>query len=208
MSRINEVYYTRYATFGVATVSYPWASFKRAFPTTLIPEALALKADKTQIEAVYTEIARVDAKVNSKAENSVVDALIRRIETIEEKLGTIERGAEVNVASNWNVTDIYSDAYIHNKPAIAVSDILARGSFDIGDSNGTDVIKTVYFTQINTSNYMVLGSIRSKGINWDNDNDVIWTAKPVNTFAFELYLREVAGNVQNIAFDYIIVKKN
>ncbi len=204
---INEVHYVRYATFGVGTVSYPWASFKRAFPTTQIPEALALKADKTQIEAVYTEIARVDAKVNSKAEKSVVDALLQSVSTIEEKLGTIARGAEVNVQSDMNVADVNSDAYVKNKSAIAVSDILARGSFDIGDSNGTDTIRTVYFTQINTYDYMVLGSIRSKGASWNNDNDVIWTAKPINTFAFELYLREVAGNTQNIAFDYIIVKK-
>jgi hypothetical protein len=203
---INEVHYTRYATFGVATVSYPWASFKRAFPTTQIPEALALKADKTQIEAVYTEIARVDAKVSSKAEKSVVDALLQSVSTIEEKLGTIARGAEVNVQSDMNVTDANSDAYVKNKPAIAVSDILARGSFDIGDI-GQDAVKTVYFTQINTYDYMVLGSIRSKGTSWNNDNDVIWTAKPINTFAFELYLREVTGNIQNIAFDYIIVKK-
>jgi hypothetical protein len=56
---------------------------------------------------------------------------------------------------------------------------------------------------------MIFGSIRSKSAsgNWSDDNDVIWTVKPINTFAFELYLREVSSNRQNIAFDYIIVKK-
>lgn len=180
---VKEVHYTRYAMFGIATTSYPWANFKRVFPTTLIAEAL-----------------------DNKAEKSVVDALLVRMTTAETKLATIATGAEVNVQSDMDVTDVNSDAFVKNKPAIVVSDILARGSFDIGDI-GQDAIKTVYFTQINTYDYMVLGSIRLKGTNWNNDNDVIWTAKPINTFAFELYLREVAGNVQNIAFDYIIVKK-
>ncbi|MBF7093534.1 hypothetical protein IUY40_18535 [Flavobacterium sp. ALJ2] len=139
--------------------------------------------------------------------NTLIDSLLNRITALENKLATIATGAEVNVASNWNSTDPLSDAYIHNKPTISVSDILARGSFDIGDLNKTDIMKTVYFTQINTSNYMIFGSIRSKSEYWSNDNDVIWAVKPINTFAFELYLREVSSDIQNIAFDYIIVKK-
>jgi hypothetical protein len=183
---VKTVYTIRYATFGTAATSWLWTDFKKPIETKALVAALFLKADKT-----------------------TTDNIITRLTNAETKLATIAVGAEVNVASNWNVTDPLSDAYIHNKPVVAVSDILARGSFDIGDSNGTDVMKTVYFTQIDTYDYMIFGSIRSKSAsgNWSDDNDVIWTVKPINTFAFELYLREVSSNRQNIAFDYIIVKK-
>ena len=37
------------------------------------------------------------------------------------KLAGIASGAEVNVQSDWNVTDSKSDAYIKNKPTVDTS---------------------------------------------------------------------------------------
>ena len=58
-----------------------------------------------------------------------------------EKLATIERGAEVNVQSDWNVTNIDSDAYIQNKPttisaaqAAAITANTAKRSYPLADS--------------------------------------------------------------------------
>jgi hypothetical protein len=52
----NEVHYTRYATFGVSTTNYNWADFKRGFPMNEIPEALALKEDKTTVTALIQRV--------------------------------------------------------------------------------------------------------------------------------------------------------
>lgn len=54
----NEVKFIRHATFGTATTQYPWSSFKRGFETKNIPDALALKADKSNLDAL---VLRVDA---------------------------------------------------------------------------------------------------------------------------------------------------
>jgi hypothetical protein len=171
-----------------------------------VNNSLALKADKTEVTSLSNA---VTTSLALKAEKTAVDELLEKVVTIEEKLGTIARGAEVNVQADFGVTDQNNDAYIKGKPITALSDILAKGSFDIGDCTSTDNERTVYFTQIDTYDYMIFGSLRSKSAseNWNDNNDVIWTVKPINTFAFELYLREVSPNIQNIAFDYIIVKK-
>jgi hypothetical protein len=58
----NEVYYTRYATFGVGTTFYPWASFKRAFPTTLIAEELEKKVNTTTLEGVVKRLGELEKK--------------------------------------------------------------------------------------------------------------------------------------------------
>jgi hypothetical protein len=58
----NEVHYTRYATFGVGTVQYPWSSFKRGFQTTEILEALELKEDKTTLVSIDERIAQLEKK--------------------------------------------------------------------------------------------------------------------------------------------------
>jgi hypothetical protein len=36
------------------------------------------------------------------------------------KLNGIEAGAEVNIQSDWNISDTTSDAYIKNKPTISI----------------------------------------------------------------------------------------
>lgn len=47
------------------------------------------------------------------------DNVITQLQT---KVNTIEEGAEVNVQSDWNVTDNSSDAFIKNKPTIPIVD--------------------------------------------------------------------------------------
>lgn len=59
---IKPIHYVRYATFGVATTSYPWASFKRAFPTKEIADALANKVDSGVMQAILNRITTLEAK--------------------------------------------------------------------------------------------------------------------------------------------------
>jgi hypothetical protein len=61
-TEIHEIHYVRYATFGVATTSYPWASFKRAFPTRDIATALAEKVNSSAMPAILERITTLEKK--------------------------------------------------------------------------------------------------------------------------------------------------
>lgn len=83
---------------------------------------------------------------------------------------------------------------------------LRKGSLFIGDIVGTDRIVTINFPNIGTSNYYVLGSLRSNSANFDSDNDVFWQFRETTATSFKLTLREVAGVSQNLTFFYEIKK--
>lgn len=179
-TELHEVHYTRYATFGVATTSYPWASFKRAFPTKNIAGAL-----------------------QNKAEGSVVSALIERLITLETKLATIATGAEVNVPIDWDATE--GDGVILNKPII-VSPFLYKGTFSVGDvaAPGADTTLTIPIQDVGTSNYVVVGSLVSRA-SVLVDNDVWWITKNLTPTSFQLSLREAANGTQNLEFRYALI---
>jgi hypothetical protein len=79
---------------------------------------------------------------------------------------------------------------------------LATGVYNLGDVNGTDVIKTVIIPNVGTSNYYVIGSLQSKSANFDTDNDVMWVFKDPTSTSFKIALREVAGQTQNLDFHW------
>jgi hypothetical protein len=79
---------------------------------------------------------------------------------------------------------------------------LATGVYNLGDVNGTDVIKTVIIPNVGTSNYYVIGSLQSKSANFDTDNDVMWMFKDPTSTSFKIALREVAGQTQNLDFHW------
>lgn len=96
----------------------------------------------------------IDAKlvsVNESIENKVEKEEGKSLSTNDyttiekEKLATISEGAEVNVQSNWNVTDETSDAFIKNKP---ISLPANGGNADTvnGHSVETDVPSGAKFT--------------------------------------------------------------
>jgi hypothetical protein len=201
----REIYNVRYATFGVATTSYSWASFKRAFPTKNISDALDLKEDKLTVASqlsAKSDKAYVDAKLALKEDKSVVADLLERIDSLEGKLNTIAAGAEVNVNADWNATT--GDSAILNKPDI-VSPFLRKGNFQLGDVALTDSVLTVTFAEIGTANYMVAGSLVSKGADFNNDNDVFWMIREKTSTSFKLCLREVAQLAQLLEFNYVII---
>ncbi len=69
--------------------------------------------------------------------------------TLKNKLNGIAAGAEVNVQSDWNVTDTASDAFIKNKPAIPTktsdltndSDFVSDPNYVHTDNNFTNTLK-------------------------------------------------------------------
>lgn len=82
---------------------------------------------------------------------------------------------------------------------------LRKGTVTIGNLSTSDVIITVSFASVGTTNYMVNGSIVSKSASFDNDNDVFWCVREKTATSFKLCLREIANNTQNIDFDYVLI---
>lgn len=95
---------------------------------------------------------------------------------------------------------------VENKPTVFDSLILRTGSVAVGDVQ-TDKQVTVNFVGVGTTDYIVTGSLRSTGTNWNNDNDVMWTIKNPTANSFLLLCRETSNNTQSLVFDYVIIKK-
>lgn len=60
--QVKSTHFIRYATFGVAVTSFPWASFKRAFPTKDIAAALAEKLNVSAMTSILKRITTLEAK--------------------------------------------------------------------------------------------------------------------------------------------------
>ncbi|MDA6072096.1 hypothetical protein NJT12_20935 [Flavobacterium sp. AC] len=173
---VKQVHTIRYATFGTSEVSWPWSDFVKPLET---------KSLKGLLEGIFT-----------------------RLIAAETKLETIEQGAQKNVQADWNVTDVLSAAYIKNKISFT-SPFLRKSVFNIGNvgsaGNVNDTKMTVSFPTVNTSNYMVLGALRGRSSNWNDDNDVFWTYGNEQATSFEIYLREIVANEQNLKFYYVLI---
>lgn len=195
----------RFATFGVATTSYPWSSFKRAYPTKEIESALATKADS---QAVLNSLAQkanstdVANSLNQKEDKSTIVSLSQRLVAVETKLATVEQGAQANVNADWNAAD--GDAKILNKPDIS-SPFLLKGNFQFNDVPSTDSMIQVDFDNLGTENYIVCGSLVSKKANYNDDNDVIWMIRQKTSTSFKLCLRELNEITQWLEFNYVII---
>lgn len=115
---------------------------------------------------------------------------------------------DTNLASGTNIT-----ALKHRSVETAILDFIAdsspllKGTFVIGDVNTTDLLKTITFSNIGTSNYIVTGSLVGSSTDYNTDNDVMWSVREKTATGFKLALREVAGIVQNLSFDYVLFKK-
>lgn len=91
------------------------------------------------------------------------------------KLTNIESGAEVNVQSDWNVTDTSSDAYIKNKPTIGSGVLtIKKNDSDNGTqfsaNSTTDVTANFDLATVATSgNYNDLSSVPTNVSHFTND---------------------------------------
>ncbi|SNB21875.1 hypothetical protein KU06062659_790014 [Flavobacterium psychrophilum] len=132
--------------------------------------------------------------------------LTEKTQAIQTKLDDIEDGAEVNVQADWNETDDTKKSYIKHKPTIT-DPFLLKGTYPIGDPMGSEDSKTVTFSSVGTSNYMVLGSLVSKGT-FNFDNDINYAIKDKTPTSFKIILNDAGtpSQVQNLDFDYALLK--
>ncbi|AOW09529.1 hypothetical protein [Flavobacterium gilvum] len=179
-TELRTVFYKRYATFGTATVSYPWADFVECIPLNMVAPML-----------------------DSKVDTYDFTPLVTLVNAMKFKLDTIAYSAEENVQPDWNETDNTKDGFIKNKPALV--SILYKGSYHIGDVLTADAYRTVTFPDVGTSSYMVLGTIISNSSNSADDNDVIVAVREKTNTSFKLTIRETATPIQDINYEYILI---
>lgn len=89
---------------------------------------------------------------------------------------------------------------------IAQQRVLYSGSISLPDVF-TDNLITVAHNQNILIPYTVVGVLVSQGADWNIDNDVFWMVKNCIANEFKLALREVANNVQNLRFEYLLIRK-
>ncbi|MBF2024845.1 hypothetical protein [Flavobacterium psychrophilum] len=132
--------------------------------------------------------------------------LTEKTQAIQTKLDDIQDGAEVNVQADWNETDNTKKSYIKHKPTIT-DPFLLKGTYPIGDPMGGDDSKTVTFSSVGTSNYMVLGSLVSKGT-LIFDNDIHYLIRDKTPTSFKIILADTGypSQVQDLDFDYALLK--
>lgn len=176
----NPVIKTRYVTFGTGVGAMDWASFKRGFATKDIVAALVGKTDQ-----------------------SLFNALADAFALVYTKMLTIQEGADKSLNPDFAQTDPNKLDFIKNQPKTI--SYLTKGVHQVGDNVNVDSIQTVTFPSVGTNNYMVVGCMISNGSNYDNDNDVIWMIREKTNFSFKITLREVAGRVQNLSFEYLLI---
>lgn len=93
---------------------------------------------------------------------------------------------------------------ITDRPAYFIS---YRASFALGDVNQTDIMRTVPIPDQGTSNYYVLTTWVGNNNNWDKNNDIA----PPNVFnktstSFDIGVREVYNNTQDVRLEFVIIK--
>ena len=91
---------------------------------------------------------------------------------------------------------------INNTP---VSPFLRVATFALGDISGGDSIINITFPSVGTSNYIVLGSLYSNSTSYTKDNDVFISFKNYASSSFDLLLKEVTADTQNLTLHYAII---
>lgn len=74
-----------------------------------------------------------------------------------------------------------------------------------GVNGGDDLYQITFNTPLETSAYKIFTSIKYNG-SYGANNDVIFSTSSYTNTGFQLSVREVSPDVQNISFDYIIFK--
>lgn len=123
---------------------------------------------------------------------------LKRIDTLQ---ATFQSLADLITAFNIHAHN-YDD--IVGKPLYYISH---KASFNIGDVNVADKTLTIDIPDQTVSDYFVLGTLIGNDNNWNNNNDIfppIVYDKQIDSF--KIALHESTSVVQNIRYEYVIIK--
>lgn len=79
---------------------------------------------------------------------------------------------------------------------------------EIGIETGANESRFQIIHNIGHTNYIVVGNLTSSvsAANWMQQNDVMFVIGNKQNNSFEVWAREVAGVIQNLRFDYVLIK--
>lgn len=142
--------------------------------------------------------------IETKELASMFSGINNLLSIINIKLATIETGAQKQINSDWNATTGVSK--ILNKPNIT-DPFLLKGTYPLGDLIGSEDSKTVTFSDVGTTNYMVIGCLVSKGT-MAYDDDITFVIRDKTAISFKIVTNDSGSptQVQNLDFDYVLVK--
>lgn len=128
---------------------------------------------------------------------SQLAALNNKIDILTNAIGYLKKG-EIYVGdiSGKNV------GWIYNGPDYKIQLI---NNAPGGVNGGDDLYQITFNTPLETSAYKIFTSIKYNG-SYGANNDVIFSTSNYTNTGFQLSVREVSPDIQNISFDYIIFK--
>lgn len=203
----KPVIFKRYASFGSSTPekTFAWADFKRIKN---LAQLEVEKATTTALAGAITELNRTIASAKSEIQTKIDEAkgLINghlgstnnpHNITPEQvgilRVGSIHLGDIQGNNIGWTrTTDDYT---------ITLIDRTASGG-----EGGDDLFRITFTKPLTTSNYNLLGSFSSLKL-WREDNDISFAVVNKRTNGFDLGIREFSRDIQNVMFDFVIIKK-
>jgi len=120
--------------------------------------------------------------------------------TLKNKLDAVIEGAEVNVKSDWNVTDSDADAYIKNKPTIPSGDAIIDWAAD--QSSNSKVIHTSNYT--NTTYTVGDGGLTQKNFTTALNTKLTNIADSANNYSLPIAASDALGGIKvgtNLSID-------
>lgn len=127
--------------------------------------------------------------------------------------GDLHRTPVTGLVQAFNALKAAYDAHNHSymgltsKPAGYITHI---GTLNIGDVGGlptpNDSIITVTIPDQGATPYLVTGSMVGQSADLNNDNDIMWIVGTKLNTSFKLAIREMSAQVQNVRFEYAIIK--
>jgi len=141
--------------------STEWAAIQSGVTAELVTKLVALPTNADLTAALNNKVDKVTGKQLSTEDYTTEE---------KNKLAGIVNGAEVNVQSDWNVTDTNSDAFIKNKPQNLVQDadyVHTDNNYTTAEKNKLSGIEES--AQVNKIEHITLGgteqAITNKTVN-------------------------------------------
>jgi hypothetical protein len=129
-----------------------------------------------------------------------VEGLVKKYYDLANALTALTTAFNNHNHSYFNLLDRPA-GYISYVGNFGVGDVGQNGRIDDNDSG---LIITIPDQQ--TANYIVAGSLVDLSQDANNDNDVMWSITSKTATSFGLMLREVSVVVQNLRFEFAIIK--
>lgn len=95
---------------------------------------------------------------------------------------------------------------ITNKPAGYITYTGGQQIGDVGTSGPPDNIFTITIPNQGGTNYIVAGSMVGQNSNFRTDDNVLWIVTQKAATSFNVAIREVSTGIQNLRFEYAIIK--